>query len=297
LIAALAASGAIHGQEVIQVRWPTVHASPSVTLHGAAKEWLPMFRWSLARLPEASVVAICLSQPQMLGLSAKDGQTLQSLSMERYAAMAKSPLFRAAPSALSYCFAEVKPAEGLATVHTPASCNSATPCVVFLHGYGGSFLWCLDVLVEAFPNHLIVCPAYGISTNTVPREYVLGAVAAVEKKLGFKISRPTLMGLSAGGFGACALYAQKSDEWQKMVCLAAYAREPALSRFGAGTDLRFMAGADEFFVLDGAFQRGVQGVKSRGARVDSFLVPDCGHFFLLQKRGESIAVLRRWLTE
>jgi hypothetical protein len=294
---ALVLPGMAHAQKVIQLKWPATQAAPPVKLEGAAKDWLPMFRLGLTHLPEASVVAICLSQPQMLGLSAKDGQTLQTLSMERYAAMAKNPVFRTAPSALPYCFAESRPTEGLATVHVPAACNSTTPCLMFLHGYGGSFLWCLDVLVEAFPNHLIICPAYGMSCITVPREYVHGAIAAVEGKLGFKVARPTLVGLSAGGFGACMLYAQKPDDWQKMMCLAAYAREPALSLFRTGMNLRFIAGAEEFFVTDGSFRRGVEGAKARGARVDSSLVPGCGHFFLLQKRAETIGTLRKWMAE
>jgi hypothetical protein len=281
----------------MQVRWATVHAVPPVAFSGAAKDLLPAFRLGLASLPESSIVALCLSQPQVLGLSAEDARVLQGLTLDRYAIMAKEALFQTAPSALLYCFAEAKPAEGLATVHVPVSCTSATPCLVFLHGYGGSFLWYLHVLVEAFPQHLIICPAYGMSCGTISREYVREAIGAVEKKLGFKVSQPTLMGISAGGFGACMLYVQKPDDWRRMVCLAAYAREPMLSQVTARMDMRFMAGMEEFFVLDGSFQRGVGGAKQRGARVDSFLVPQCGHFFLLQKRAETIVRLRRWLAE
>jgi pimeloyl-ACP methyl ester carboxylesterase len=261
------------------------------------KEWMPAFRLGLASLPEASVVTLSLSQPQLLGLSAKDAHELQKLTEERYALMAKDSLFRSAPSALPYCFAETRPAEGLATMHVPKSCAVATPCIVFLHGYGGSFLWTLHVLAEAFPDYLIVCPAYGMSCGMVPREYVREAIEAAEKKLGFTVAKPALVGLSAGGFGACMLYTEKPDQWQKMICLAAYAQDPALSRVTSGMNLRFIAGADEFYVIDGTFRRGADAAKRRGANVDSFIVPGCGHFFLLQKRDETIATLRRWLAE
>jgi pimeloyl-ACP methyl ester carboxylesterase len=242
-------------------------------------------------------VALNLSQPQLLGLSAKDAQELQKLTEERYALMAKDSLFRSVPSALPYCFAETRPAEGLAMVHVPKACTSATSCIVFLHGYGGSFLWNLQVLAEAFPDCLIVCPAYGMSCGSVPREYVREAIKAAETKLGFTVAKPTLVGLSAGGFGACTLYADRPNDWRKMICLAAYARDPALSRVAPGMTLRFIAGADEFYVIDGSFRRGAEVAKKRGASVDSFLVPGCGHFFLLQKPDETIAVLRRWLAE
>jgi hypothetical protein len=294
---ALVCASVAQAQKIEQVTWQTAHTAPPVTLHGSTKEWLPMFRMGLASLPESSVVALCLSQPQLLGLNAKEAATLQKLTAERYALMVKDAVFQKAPSALPYCFTDVKPVEGLGTVHLPAGCNPRTPSIVFLHGYGGSFLWQLHVLVEAFPQHLIVCPAYGMSCNAVPREYVRGAVEAAEKKLGFAMTKPSLMGLSAGGFGACALYAQKPDNWRRVVCLAAYAREPVVSQFAAGMDLRFIAGKDEFFVLDGSFQRGVDAAKRRGARVDSFLVPESGHFFLLEKREETIEVLRRWLAD
>lgn len=297
LLMAWAGAGIASAQQIMQVRWPTGHAAQPVMLNGAAKEWLPAFRIALTSLPEASIITLCLSQPQMLGLPAEDGRVLQRLVSERYSLMAKDALFQAAPTSLAYCFSEAKPIEGLATVHVPASCTRTTPCIVFLHGYGGSFVWYLHVLVEAFPDHLIVCPAHGMSCGEVSREYVRESLAAVERRLGFALARPTLLGLSAGGFGACLLYAQRPDEWRQMICLAAYGRDPALSRFTRGMELRFMAGAEEFFVRDGSFQRGVQTARSKGAAVDAFLVPECGHFFLLQKRTETIATLQRWLTE
>lgn len=289
--------GSAFGQQIIQVRWPTTQAAPPVALNQGAREWLPAFRLALTSLPEASIVALCLSQPQMLGLAQEDGQVLQKLTTDQYALMGRDALFQGVPSALPYCFSESRPAGGLATVYVPASATTGTPSIVFLHGYGGSFHWYLHVLKEAFPNHLILCPAYGISCGAVPPEYVRGAVEAVERKLSFRLSLPTLVGLSAGGFGACALYTDNPGQWSQMVCLAAHGREPAISRVSKRMRLKFMAGADEFFVKDGSFVRGVLRARSRGADVDSLLLPACGHFFLLQKRDESIATLRRWLGD
>src|SRR6185369_3210199 len=127
---------------------------------------------------------------------------LQTLMAEEYAGISKDSVFNQVPSAIPYCFAAEKQKEGLATVYRPKELPAASRCIVFLHGYGGSLLWSLHVLVEAFPNHLIICPAYGISAGEVPARYVEEALAAVEHQLGLKIQKPVLMGLSAGGFGA-----------------------------------------------------------------------------------------------
>lgn len=297
ILAVLGVAGFNLAQEVVQVRWSASQVAPEVELRGVAKELLPAFRIGLGTLPEASVVAFCLSQPQILGLSVAEGQQLQKLTSERYALMEKDAAFRGAPSALPYCFSETRTKEGLATVYLPARCTDTSSCIVFLHGYGGSFLWYLHILAEAFPDHLIICPAYGMSCGAVPGAYVHEAVGAVEKKLGFKIERPTLMGLSAGGFGAFLLYAQQPLKWRKMICLAAYPRDPALQMASPAMDLRFMAGGDEFFVLDGSFSRGINVLKNRGARVGSYLVPGSGHFFLLQNREETLGILRQWLAQ
>lgn len=283
------------GQQVVQVRWESAHGAPPVKLGGSAGDWLPAFRLALQTLPEGAIVSLSLSQPQMLGLSKADAGKLQHLTAERYKLMAADPVFQRAPTALPYCYSETKPAEGLATVYVPKVVRAETPCIVFLHGYGGSFLWCLHVLVEAFPEAVIICPAYGMSTANIPAAYVREAITRSASATGFPMTTPVLMGLSAGGFGACKVYAESPREWRRMICLAAYAPDTVLTGFSKGMDVGFLAGGREDFVANGYFNRGVQQARARGAQVRASLIPDTGHFFLLEKGEETLTLLKEWV--
>lgn len=282
-------------QKVMQVRWESAHTSPPIKLGGPAGDWLPAFRMALQTLPESAIVALSLSQPQILGLSAKDAKKLQRLTAERYAMMAGDSLFQRVPTALPYCYSESRPKEGLATVYVPKVVGPDTSSIVFLHGYGGSFFWCLHLLVEAFPESVIVCPAYGMSTGRVPTAYIREAVKETAKVTHASLKQPVLVGLSAGGFGACQVYVDSPQEWRRLICLAAYAPDTVLGAFGPGMDVRFLAGAREDFVSSGYFKRGVQQAAQRQATVDARLIPDVGHFFLLEKREESVGILKEWM--
>lgn len=281
LIFAATASAA----EVMQVTWPTQHGSPPASVSGQAGQFMPAFRTALKNLPEGMIVSLALSQPAMLGLTAEHAKTLQPLVAERYKAIAADKVYRSAPSALSYCFSPFKAEQGLANVHVPDSLGLQTPVMVFLHGYGGSFLWYQHFLAEHFPKHLIICPAYGITPSIMPAAYVTECLAAVEKKLGKPLAaKPWLLGLSAGGFGACRVYTDVPNRFTGMICLAAY----PLSRQDGKTNAHFIAGGDEFFVKNGQFQRLVGPAKH-------FIVPAAGHFFLLTHEEASIAKLREWM--
>jgi pimeloyl-ACP methyl ester carboxylesterase len=290
-----AVTPSLTAQKVVQVRWESRHTAPPVKLSGSSDEWLPAFRMALLTLPEAAIVALCLSQPQMLGLPEKDAEKLQRLTTQRYKLISADPVFQRVPTALPYCYSESKPSQGLATVYLPKNVEHDAQSIVFLHGYGGSFLWYLHLLVEAFPEAIIVCLAYGVSSDGLPAAYVREAVGEAAKVAGISLKTPVLVGLSAGGFGACKVYVDSPKEWRRLICLAAYAPDTTLNRYAKGMDVRFLAGSEEPFVANGYFQRGVKMAESRGAVVYSRLVPDCGHFFLLEKREESLAVLKEWM--
>jgi pimeloyl-ACP methyl ester carboxylesterase len=241
---------------------------------------------ALQNLPEGMVVALALSQPAMLGLREDHAKTLQPLVAERYQAIAASKTYRTAPSALSYCYSPMKAGHGLATVHVPDGFGPQTPVMVFLHGYGGSFLWYQHYLAEHFPKHLIICPAYGITPSIMPAAYLTECLAAAEKKLGRPFAtKPWLLGLSAGGFGACRVYTDLPNRFAGMICIAAH----PLSQQDGKTNAHFIAGGDEFFVKNGQFQR-------LAGKAKSFVVPGAGHFFLLTHENETVAKLADWLA-
>lgn len=297
MLLALLLGGLLTGRadEVVKVTWTTAHASPPPQLARPAADFLPYFRLALSTMPESAIVTLCLSQPVILGLTEAQATTMRPLVAARYEMIAKTPAYFSVPSALPYCFAENRPQEGLALVHWPSDADARTPVLVFLHGYGGSFIWYQHLLAEHFTHHIIICPVYGINTASIPAEYVQECLQAVGVRLGRLIQKPTLLGLSAGGFGACGVYTRHPESFDRMVCIAAYPPDDLLPRFSREARAVFMAGGDEPFVKSGVFSRFVGRVKQVSPVTQECIIPHADHFFLLTHTAQTMAKLRDWL--
>lgn len=285
----------LHADEVVQVTWKTQHAAAPPQFAPSQAALLPAFRFALETLPESSVVALAFSQPALLGLTPAQAGTLQPLVAARYALIAKSPVYSRVPSALPYCFAEKRASLGLALAHVPEEMSPQTPVICFLHGYGGSFLWYQHLLAEHFPKHLIICPVHGFNTSTITPEYVRECLFAVHSQLGVSLTKPVLIGLSAGGFGVCDIYTQHPERFARLVCLAAYPPEDTIPLFRADSKAAFIAGGEEYFVTKGDFARRVARVLQRAPTTRSFVVPNAEHFFLLTHTVATMAQLHEWL--
>lgn len=295
LLAFLCALPSLHADEVIQVTWETEHAAAPPQLERPAADYLPYFRLALTTLPESAIVSLCLSQPAMLGLSSSQAEMMRPLVAARYGMIAQSPAYSGVRSALPYCYEATRPHSGLALVHLPAGANARTPVVLFIHGYGGSFLWYQHLLSEHFAGHVIICPVHGINTSAVPGDYVLECLRAVETRLGRRGLKPVLLGLSAGGFGACRVYTQHPESFDRMICIAAYPPEETLSKFSRNAKAAFIAGGEEPFVKSGLFSRNVGRVRLSAPSTQDFIVPRADHFFLLTHTGQTMAKLHDWL--
>jgi pimeloyl-ACP methyl ester carboxylesterase len=260
-----------------------------------ASNYLPAFRAALAILPESNIVTLALSQPAFLGIAPAEAQSLQSLCGERYRLIRHDAVFRSVSSALPYCFSEHTPTNGLALVFRPKESDSRTPCLLFLHGYGGSFLWYQHLLAESFPDHIVVCPAFGVSPAAIPPAYVNECLAAVARKLGHPVAVPALVGLSAGGFGAARIYTQSPKAFSRLILIASYPPSETLARFTRGMSVYAMAGAHEDYVRSGLFRRSVDSVRPRVDSLDFQVIPNSNHYFLLARREETLKLLRSWL--
>lgn len=292
VLPALAGSAA----ELLPISWPTRHASPPPALSEDLEKLLPAFRKGISTLPEAVVVMLALSQPEVLGLTQAEADALRPLAAERYHRLSSSAVYANAESALPYCFDEVQPKEGFARLYVPDGANAATPVILFLHGYGGSFLWYQHWLSETFPDHIILCPAYGVTTVAIAPEYLDEAMAAASRRLGFPLGRPCLMGLSAGGFGACRAFVRDPKKYMQLVCVAAFPPDNVLGRFPASPVARFLAGGNESHVVEGDFQKRVEQVRRTAPKTESRTIPGADHFFMLTHSRETSEILRRWLA-
>lgn len=248
--------------------------------------WMPAFRLALGSVPEATTVNLALAQPALLGLTMEQAKQLQPLVAEQYRQMAASAVYQKAPTLLGYCFSEKTPAHGLANVHVPDGWTAESPVMVFLHGYGGSFLWYQHYLARHFPKHLIICPAWGISPAKISPAYLSECLKAVETRLDLQIKAPWLLGLSAGGFGVLQAAAALPKSFAGVICMAAY----PVTRPPNQPPHFFIAGSEEPFVTSGHFSKMTVGAKTH-------LVPNAGHFFMLTHEDETVRTLREWMNK
>lgn len=297
VLISLAFTAVLSAAEVVGISWDSTHACEPAKLAVGGDDWLPVFRASLRVLPESAIVKLSLSQPARLGLSPAQAAELRPLAAERYRLMDSSPVYSKAPSLLSYCFSDRKPAKGMANLYLPDLCSPASPVIVFLHGYGGSFLWYQHWLSEAFPDAIILCPAYGLSPAKVPQEYLREAIAAASVRLGFDIKRPALVGLSAGGFGACRAYASSPSSYSRLICLASYPPGDSIARFPKQGTVDFIAGTEEPFAKSGELDRAATIIRRQGTTSCVHLIPGGDHFFLLSHRDASADLLRKLFVD
>jgi hypothetical protein len=282
-------------QQVYNIRWPTTHGAPPATLPNVSATELAAYRLGLVFTSESNVVDMVTSQNELLGISNQQAAYFKNLFGERYHLIDTDPVFRDAPCALSYCFSAATPTQGLAVVYSPKKLDLNLSPLVFLHGYGGSFLWTQHLLAEYFPNRLIICPAYGISSGLMPPAYLSECLQAVRTKIAHSIRPPILIGLSAGGFGAAKIFTQSPSQFSRLIVLAAYPPQETLAHFDKTMSVRFMVGAKEDYVQSGAFEQYMQALRPRVSDLEVQTIPDADHFFLLEKREQALKILRPWI--
>jgi pimeloyl-ACP methyl ester carboxylesterase len=288
-------AGATFGQSLYSIKWPTTHAAPPATLPNVSPTALAAYRVGLAFTPESNVVDLVIGQTDALGISAQQEAYFKNLFGQQYHLIEADPVFQDAPTALSYCFSAVTPTQGLALVYSPRKLDPNLAPLVFLHGYGGSFLWSQHLLAEYFPDRLIICPAYGISSGTMPAVYLSECLQAVQKKTGRFPQRPILIGLSAGGFGAAKIFTKSPDQFSRLIMLAAYPPNETLSHYDKTMSVRVMVGANEEYVKSGVFKLYIQAMRPHPDDVEVQIIPDADHFFLLEKREDAMKILRGWI--
>ncbi len=282
-------------QQVFNIRWPTTHGAPPATLPNVSPTEMAAYRLGLVFTSESNVVDLVAGQNEALGISVDQAAYFKNLFGERYHLIDADPVFRDAPSALSYCFSANTPTQGLAVVYAPKKLDANLAPLVFLHGYGGSFLWSQQLLAEYFPDRLIICPAYGISSGLMPAAYLSECLQAVQRKVARSLPPPVLIGLSAGGFGAARIYIKSPKQFSRLIVLAAYPPQDTLAHFDKTMSVRFLVGAREDYVQSGAFQQYLRAIQPRPTDFEAQTIADADHFFLLEKREEALKILRRWI--
>ena len=133
------------------------------------------------------------------------------------------------------------------------------------------------------------------SSATMPAASMREAMAAAAKHLGFQLPPASLIGLSAGGFGVCRLYADDSRGYSRLICMAAFPPTETLGRFKKDSSLFFVAGGSELFVESGQLGRSVQSIRRNAPSAEMKSIPGAGHFFMLTHPQPTRDILKSWI--
>lgn len=269
-------------QSVQTLQWPTKYAAKPPTNLDA--RWLATFRVGLSSITEAQAVGLSGPAAQALGLPQEQAGRLQRLLVPLYDQIKQDDVFKSTRSALPFCYSEATPTNGFATVYFPEKLDTNKAPIIFLHGYGGSFLWPVYLLARTFPDRLIIAPAYGLSGANIHPLYLQQALRATQEalKLDEFPGKPILIGLSAGGTGVMQIYGARAINYTGAICLATYPPTEMTRSFRAGHKLEFICGDKEFFVQNQMLAKGVEAFKKRGASVTQNLLKNADHFFFAE---------------
>ncbi len=287
----------LRAAEVRAISWETDHAAPAATLGQEKEELFSMIRLGVSTLPESEIMKLTFLGGSALGLPPEMAKSLHSLVTQRYEEISSDEFFPEVPSALPHCYSPKQPSHGFATLYVPDHSGADTKVIVFLHGFGGSFRFYLHFLAKTFPDHLILCPAYGINTSAISGDYLAECLEAASGDLGFSLRKPLLMGLSAGGFGGFREYGKNHRAYRGFICLAAYPPGDTIFLVPAESRIRLVAGAKESFVIDGTLRKAEKEIERRVVDYQSRLIPDQDHFFLLGDEETTRRLLRKWDSE
>ncbi len=279
-------------QTVQTLQWPTRYAAkPPANIDA---RWLSAFRLGLASISEAQAVGMSGTAAQVMGLPQEQAGRLQKLLVPLYEEMKQDAVFKGARSTLLYCYSEATPTNGLATVYFPEKLDTNLPPIVFLHGYGGSFLWPIHLLVKTFPERVIIAPAYGLSGGNMHPLYLQQALRATQEalKLEEPLPKPVLIGLSAGVAKVLEIYGPRAVQYTGAICIAGYPPSELLPAYRTGHKVEFLCGEAEIFVQNQMLTKSIEKMKARGVQVNSQLLAKADHFFMAEFPEESMTRLK-----
>jgi hypothetical protein len=285
------------GGTVESCNFPTQSLPPAFRPPKQFAEGYKLFKAGGALVPEdVTVKAVILAGNSRLGLTTEQTKRL-SADMDRvYSRISADALFKNVPSALPYCLADTRPAQGHYFAYYPPKVADDTPVIVFLHGFGGNFLFYAHLLKEEFPDAVILLPSWGASWHDGTLQYLDDLYADVKRRKSLTVRRPCLMAISAGGPAGFRLYNQRPDGFSCCVAIASAPSQAIVPQLKSDLKILMVNGKqDSRFPL-----AAVQSITTQLAqRLPHFRlhVLDGDHFFLLAKREETFRVIKEFLDK
>lgn len=295
-VAAGAASGSGEPTGTLEsCSFPTQSLPPPFRVAKQFATGYKVFQMGAAFVPEqVTVKSVILFGGPQLGLKSHSTARLYAGLDRVYGSIAKDPLFQNVPSALPYCLADKRPSQGHYFAYYPPKVAADTPQIVFLHGFGGNFLFYAYLLKEEFPDAIILMPSWSGSWYDGTMQYLEDMYKDVKRKKHLSIDKPWLMAISAGGPAGFRLYQERPDRFS---CFVSIASAPSLQVTPV------LSGDLKILMINGRTDVGfpIAHIESIAAKLSPRLphfrlhVIDGDHFFLLSHRKETFREIKAFL--
>ncbi len=289
-------AGVAQAGQVESRYFPTDEVLPLFEPPPSLEREYALFQKSLPFLSEGLVVLSVISfGAQETDVSPQQQQALMAGFNDVYLNIAHDEAMRRVPHSLAYSYQSVTPTQGHYYAYWPEHVTPDTPSIIFLHGFGGNFLYYTWLLKEEFPDAIILLPTYTYSWFDGSLDYLREAEADFEARHpGVAIDDPWLIALSAGGPAGFRLYNAAPDDFAGFVCLASaplglrardFKRDLNIYMLNGATDDRI--DIDDVRQMAKQFQRQIPGLKYQELPGD--------HFFMLTDRKETFERVRSYM--
>jgi len=224
-----------------------------------------------------------------------EGEFLAGLMRDAYADMGRDPAYGKCGSAVPYFMAHRQQRRGHAFVYVPRGADARTRVLLLLNGFGGNLMYFPWAVKRELPGLICIAPSWGIRWDAGSEEarlaYLRDAMKAAESHLGFRLSKPWLLGLSQGGIAAYAFVPKMVDVLSGFVSLSACACIPAACAPIKGLPVRAIHGAEDPMIPLSAASETIEVLAGHDADVGMTVFKDAGHFLILshrEKMGETL---------
>ena len=256
-----------------------------------------MMQAGVERLPEGTLLQIALaSTARRERLTEEQIAALGGGFREVYASIAADPAFTAVASALSQAVSRDLQRPGHYFLYRPPEVTAQTPSIVFLHGFGGNFQFYMYLLKSAFPDHIVICPSYGMFWHRSGLQFLDEVLTDAERRLQLNLVRPWLMSISAGGPASFAFYNAAPDRYRGLICIATCPAPADVRQAQADLVLLMLNGVqDDRYPVELA-RLVLEPLRDRVKTLELRELPEADHFFILTRSQETFDIIKDFIA-
>ena len=282
---------------VQSVRFATATPPPVFRVPDDLQQTEPMIRMAMESMPEGTFLGTMIAVNSVqFGLTTEHRtNTLPALNRV-YERIEKDPAFAHVKSALPYCFSTTPNSQGQYFIARPDHVPTNPTTIVFLHGYGGNFLFYVWTLKEEFPDAVILVPSWSASWYNGSMDYLRDMLRDAERRVGTPLTTPWLMAISAGGRGGFRIYNANPNSFTGFICLAAAPDTAIVTNLNPRLRVQMINGTRDDLMPVRIARTQVTRARRRvpGLKLYEF---DTDHFFFLTRRTDTFRLIKKFMQQ